>query len=217
MPIREQQDKAYVRNRLMQRIGELTHWDKASTERALEVAENAHDGHYRMSSKYDMSSPAPFIVHSMRVALILIEELHVFHPEPICAALLHDVVEDTGGQVTTFHLEKQFGRNVALMVSCVTRPVPDVNISSEQQMQIYQERIARSAKYTRVIKLAERLDNLRDLVDSPDEDFQKQYLQETVDVYLPIATKTDPTLHAELASLCEQLQQIRSVSATTSE
>jgi guanosine-3',5'-bis(diphosphate) 3'-pyrophosphohydrolase len=217
MPERERYNKGHVRNRLALCIDALRPWDQAIIIRALELAEDTHQRHFRMAPKQELSSPPSFIIHPMRVALILIEELHVFHAEPISAALLHDVVETTQGGLSTFDIEKKFGRNVALMVSCVTRPSPDAGMSKEQQIEVFQERILQSAKYTRVIKLAERLDNMRDLADCADPKFQRSYLECTVGVYLPIAEKTDPILQAALDTICRQVQAVTSAAVAASE
>jgi (p)ppGpp synthase/HD superfamily hydrolase len=147
----------------------------------------------------------------MRVALILIEELGVKERDILSAALLHDVVEDSDWQITTHDLEQKFNRSVALMVSIVTRPAPDKNIPRQQQLQTFHERIEQSNVYARVIKLAERLDNMRDLLDVDEPDFQKQYLLETWNIYVPIAANTDKTLHAKLIEICRQLGEQLSV------
>lgn len=205
MPLTDRYDKGMIRNELLLSVERLKQWDKVLITRALGLAEEVHQKHFRMPLNHEPFK-IPFIVHPLRVALILIEELRIVHPEPVSAALLHDVVEDSEGAISTFDLEKRFGRNVALMVSCMTRPAPDAGIPRQRQLEIYLERIAQSAKYTRIIKLAERLDNLRDLNASTDAQFQQDYLKQTVEVYLPIAENTDKLLHSQLESLCRQLQ-----------
>jgi len=194
-------DPALVRSRLLLAIELFKQPDKIAIERALHLAEEVH-----RNSMRSHENSQKFIVHPMRVALILIEELKISHPEPVSAALLHDVVEDEKGRYSTFDLEKKFGRNVALMVSCVTRPVPDVHIARDKQLQVYAERIAQAAKYTRIIKLAERLDNLRDLFDCGALAGRLSYIEESIQTYLPVAEKTDPMLFAELATVCNQLK-----------
>lgn len=206
MPQSERYDKGSMRSRLLLGVDSLKPWERTLIEQALHLAEEVHRDSVRNHSSQVTCTPAPFIVHPLRVALILIEELKIIHPEPVSAALLHDVVEHSRGKYSTFHLEKRFGRNVALMVSCVTRPAPDELIPRKQQMQVFHDRIAQSAKYTRIVKLAERLDNLRDLFACEDQESRCAYLCETIDTYLPIAANTDPTLHAELTTVCRQLE-----------
>ena len=198
-------DPSVVRSRLLLAIEPFKQQDKIAIEHALHTAEEAHRKSTRVACRQASGDSQKFIVHPMRVALILIEELKVLHPEPVSAAILHDVVEDEKGRYSTFDLEKKFGRNVALMVSCVTRPAPDVHIARATQLQVYAERIAQAAKYTRIIKLAERLDNLRDLFDCGVMAERLSYIDESIETYLPIAEKTDPTLFAELATVCKQL------------
>ena len=82
-------DPALVRSRLLLAIELFKQPDKIAIERALHLAEEVH----RNSMRFHENSQK-FIVHPMRVALILIEELKISHPEPVSAALLHNVVED---------------------------------------------------------------------------------------------------------------------------
>jgi hypothetical protein len=142
MPHEERQDHSFVKSRLLLSIDALKPYEKDLIKRAVSLAEEVHANHYRLPLKPNLERRTPFVVHPMRVALILIEELGINHPEPISAALLHDIVEDSSGAISTFDLEKQFGRHVALMVSCMTRPAPDPKIPGEQQMAVYYERIA---------------------------------------------------------------------------
>ncbi len=142
----------------------------------------------------------------MRVALILFEELGLRDTDALCAALLHDVVEDGNGRVTTSDLEKKFGRIIALMVSVLTKPNPDKKIPREVQLKTYHERIMQAAIPTRLVKLADRLDNMRDAIECNDVVFQKRYLIETREEYIPIAEATDEYIHAELIGLCDKLE-----------
>ena len=78
--------------------------------RAYEFAANAHRGQERVSGE-------PYIVHPMHVAYIL-TTLHL-DDETICAAFLHDVVEDT--QTTLEEIEEVFGKNVMTLIDGVTK------------------------------------------------------------------------------------------------
>jgi len=182
--------------------------DRVMITRALALAEEVHEKHFRMPYKHDPPARSPFIVHPMRVALILLEELNITHREVLSAALLHDVVEDSDPPITTHDLEQKFGRNVALIVSIITRPAPDKAIARQQQLETYYGRIAKANTYSRIIKLAERLDNLRDLLAVDNPDFQKEYLIQTWEVYMPIAQVTDHRLHASLLSVCREMEQV---------
>lgn len=202
----DRNDRGFIRNRLLLRIDDFTPADKAFLGRALTLAEEVHQGHTRKPPASDPEATRRFIVHPMRVGLILIEEMGIKNRDVIAAGLLHDVVEDSQWQLTTHDLEQRFGRNVALFVSIVTRPALDKTIPVEQQRATFYGRIGKANVYARIIKLSERLDNMRDLLDCNDLEFQKSYLLETWNVFLPIALECDPYLHGELLSTCQQLE-----------
>lgn len=201
----------------MMSIDDMKHPERVVINRALGLAEEVHNRHYRKPSRVDPYIKPKFIGHPMRVALILVEELGIKERDILAAALLHDVVEDSQWKITTYDLEKKFNRSIALMVSIVTRPAPDENIPRQQQLDTFHERIGQSNVYARVIKLAERLDNMRDLVDIEDPEFQKEYLMQTWQVFLPIAAGTDKTLHGKLLTICRQLEQQLTLSLGTPE
>lgn len=191
----------------MLRVDDLQHPKRVLLTRALALAETVHEGQFRKPSKLDPDLREPYIVHPMRVALILFEELGLKDTEAICAAILHDVVEDSAGRITTSDLERKFGRIIALMVSVLTKPVPDKKIPREAQLKTYHERIAQAAVPTRLVKLADRLDNMRECVGCNDPAFQQRYLEETRNEYLPIAEATDDYLYEELSNLCNRLEE----------
>lgn len=201
-----------LRHRLMLRVDDLQHPKRVLLTRALALAETIHEGQFRKPSKQDPDLREPYIVHPMRVALILFEELGLKDTEAICAAILHDVVEDSNGRVTTSDLERKFGRIIALMVSVLTKPAPDKKIPREAQLKTYHERIAQAAVPTRLVKLADRLDNMRECLTCNDLVFQQRYLVETRTEYLPIAEATDGYLHEELTSLCDALEELLAAS-----
>lgn len=183
-------------------IDDLAQKDKVAISRALTLAEEVHERQWRKPAQSDPYEKRPFIAHPMRVALILLTEIGVKDKDSVCAALMHDVCEQSEGTITTHHLENAFGRNLALMVSTMTEPAPDAAISRKEQLRTYHERIARASAATRVVKLAERLDNLRQSLDCAEKDWQKEYLKETAEVYLPIAEKTNSMLHQEILDQC---------------
>ena len=190
----------------MLQVDELQHPKRVLLTRALALAEQIHEGQFRKPPKIDPELREPYVIHPMRVALILFEELGLRDTDALCAALLHDVVEDGNGRVTTSDLEKKFGRIIALMVSVLTKPNPDKKIPREVQLKTYHERIMQAAIPTRLVKLADRLDNMRDAIECNDVVFQKRYLIETREEYIPIAEATDEYIHAELIGLCDKLE-----------
>jgi GTP pyrophosphokinase len=190
----------------MLQVDELQHPKRVLLTRALTLAEQIHEGQFRKPPKIDPELREPYVIHPMRVALILFEELGLRDTDALCAALLHDVVEDGNGRVTTSDLEQKFGRIIALMVSVLTKPNPDKKIPREVQLKTYHERIMQAAIPTRLVKLADRLDNMRDAIECNDAVFQKRYLIETREEYLPVAEATDEYMHDELVGLCDKLE-----------
>ena len=158
--------------------------------KAFNVASKLHEGQLRKSGE-------PYIIHPLNVAGIL-AELHV-GPDTICAGLLHDVVEDTA--CSKEELAAEFGEDIAEMVDGVTK-VGQIKFASLEQKQAtnHQHMLLAMARDIRVIivKLADRLHNIRTLGVMSDE--QKQRIgRETLEIYAPLAHKLGIfTIKAEL-------------------
>ncbi len=162
--------------------------DISLIEKGYEVAARAHSGQLRRSGE-------PYIIHPLYVAVIL-ADLEM-DKETITAGLLHDVVEDT--IMTGDELKEQFGDDVALLVDGVTK-LEKLKLSGDysDKTQVQQEMQARNlrkmflamAKDIRVIliKLADRLHNMRTLDHMPAEK-QQRIAQETLDIYSPLADR----------------------------
>lgn len=146
--------------------------------RAYEFSDRAHAGQKRQSGE-------PFIEHCLEVAFIL-AELHM-DSATIAAGLVHDVVEDTS--FTLEDLRREFGDEIAELVDAVTK-IGAVHFNSfeEQQVEYFRKMLLSMAKDIRVIliKLADRLHNMRTLEHLPPEKRQRIAL-ETRDVYCPLA------------------------------
>jgi len=147
-------------------------------EKAYYLACAAHRGQYRASGE-------EYICHPLGVAKIL-ADLQI-DALTISAALLHDVVEDTA--VSLEELEKQFSKEVALLVDGVTKLSRfEYKSKEEQQLENYRKMFLAMAKDIRVvlIKLADRLHNMRTLKHmSPEK--QKRIAQETMEIFAPLA------------------------------
>ena len=145
---------------------------------AYELANEAHAGVKR-------SSGEPYITHPIAVACILLE--FCMDTDTLCAALLHDVVEDTDTSLET--IRKKFGDDVANLVDGVTKigQVP-LNTKEEQQAENIRKILMAMSKDIRVIliKLADRLHNMRTIMYRPPEKQRKKAL-ETMNFYAPIA------------------------------
>ena len=160
--------------------------DISLIEKAYNQAAEAHKDQLRKSGE-------PYIIHPLCVAIIL-ADLEM-DKETIAAGLLHDVVEDT--ICTKEEIEDYFGADVALLVDGVTKltalqlSTDNTNKTQEQidmQAQNLRKMFLAMAKDIRVIliKLADRLHNMRTLGHMPPEK-QQRIAQETLDIYSPIA------------------------------
>jgi GTP diphosphokinase / guanosine-3',5'-bis(diphosphate) 3'-diphosphatase len=150
--------------------------DLAVIERAYEVAERAHRGQLRKSGD-------AYITHPLAVTTILAEL--GMTPSTLAAALLHDTVEDTAyglGQ-----LEKDFGREVAMLVDGVTK-LDKVTYGDAAQAETVRKMVVAMAKDIRVlvIKLADRLHNARTWRYVSVESAQRK-ARETLEIYAPLA------------------------------
>lgn len=155
--------------------------DISMIEKAYKVARDAHEGQARKSGE-------PYIIHPLCVAIILADlELD---KETIVAGLLHDVVEDT--VMTTEEIEKEFSKEVALLVDGVTKlgqlsyDADKVEVQAENLRKMF----LAMAKDIRVIliKLADRLHNMRTLKYMAPEK-QKEKARETMEIYAPLAQR----------------------------
>lgn len=151
-----------------------------SVRRAYFYAEQAHDGQLRRSGD-------PYVTHPLAVASIL-GEMHMDH-QSLMAAMLHDVIEDTG--ITKTAIKSQFGNSVADLVDGVSK-LNKITFSSraEAQAENFQKMAMAMAKDLRVIlvKIADRLHNMRTLdVLAPDK--KRRIARETLDIYAPIANR----------------------------
>lgn len=146
--------------------------------RAYEVARRAHEGQVRQSGD-------DYIEHPLQVALIL-AELHL-DPATLAAALLHDVVEDTS--ITLDEIRAQFGDEVAALVDGLTK-LARIQFRSreEEQVENLRKMFFAMAKDLRVIliKLADRLHNMRTLKYLPDER-RRPFARETLEIFAPLA------------------------------
>jgi len=198
-----------LRHRLLLSIEQFPVLDKVMLGKALATAEEVHLGQYRKASKENPQQGAPYIVHPMRVALVIVEELELKEPLAVATALLHDSVEMSNGRLTISHVEETFGRPIAMMVSILTKPPLKADtpfVEREQKLKIYRERITHASVEAKLVKLADRLDNLRDSQHILDKGFQMRYLKETRDFYLPMAEATDQYLVDEMGVACERLE-----------
>ena len=150
------------------------------------------DRAYRFAAEYHRDqrrrSGEPYINHPVEVALILAHDLRM-DEDTICAALLHDTVEDT--PATKDQIAELFGETVADLVDGVTK-LTSIQVSSMDAKQAWNLRkmflaMSRDIRVV-IIKLADRLHNMRTLAALP-PDRRLFKARETMDVYAPLADR----------------------------
>lgn len=146
--------------------------------RAYAFAHAKHEGQLRKSGE-------PYITHPVAVAKVIAEMR--LDASSVCAALLHDVVEDC--DVGHAEMTERFGAEIAFLVDGVTK-LGRVNFSSkeDQQAESFRKMLVAMARDIRVllVKLADRLDNMRTLEHMKPE-AQVRIAQETMEIYAPLA------------------------------
>jgi GTP pyrophosphokinase len=165
--------------------------DLALIERAYLVAEKAHGTQTRKSGD-------PYITHPLAVASILADI--GMTESTLCAALLHDTVEDT--PYTLDELRNDFGEEVALLVDGVTK-LDKVKYGASAQSETIRKMIVAMSRDIRVlvIKLADRLHNMRTLRYLK-QDTQERKARETLEIFAPLAHRLGMnTLKWELEDL----------------
>jgi GTP pyrophosphokinase len=150
--------------------------DLRMIERAYEVAELRHRGQLRKSGD-------PFITHPLAVTTILAEL--GMTPPTLCAALLHDTVEDTDYKLT--ELRAEFGDEIADLVDGVTK-LDKVKYGESAQAETVRKMVVAMARDIRVlvIKLADRLHNMRTIRYLRQEK-QEQKARECLEIFAPLA------------------------------
>ncbi len=154
----------------------LTEYD--ALFKAYNFAKDAHEGQKRASGE-------PYFIHPCAVAEILVDL--GLDSATVTAALLHDIIEDTA--VTMEQLQKEFGDEVATLVSGVTKLDKIVFKShEEEEAENFRKIFVAMAKDIRVIiiKLADRLHNMRSL-NFLSEERQSRMARETLEIFCPLA------------------------------
>ena len=147
---------------------------------AYEYSERLHEGQFRQSGE-------PYISHPVAVARI-VGELGL-DTDSICAALLHDTVEDCADKTNLEILSKMFGSNIAMLVDGLTKII-QVQVADKEEAHIENIRkmLLAMNRDIRVIfiKLCDRLHNMRTLA-AKKEDRQRAIALETMYIYAPLA------------------------------
>lgn len=161
----------------------------AKVNKAYNFARNAHEGQKR---KYTGN---PYIVHPCEVAKIVSGVEHT--EDMLCAALLHDVVEDCG--VAYSGLEEVFGEEVALLVYWLSDKSKPEDGNRAYRKEIDRIWISVADPQAKTIKLADLISNTKSIVEH-DKEFAKVYIKEK-ELLLEVLTEGDATLYKQAYEL----------------
>ena len=151
-----------------------------AVRRSYYYAQQAHDGQLRSSGEH-------YVTHPLAVATIL-ANMHMDH-QSLMAAMLHDVIEDTG--IPKEAIVAQFGESVAELVDGVTKLTQmKFGTKAEAQAENFRKMAMAMARDIRVIlvKLADRLHNMRTL-GALNPEKRRRIAKETLEIYAPIANR----------------------------
>jgi GTP diphosphokinase / guanosine-3',5'-bis(diphosphate) 3'-diphosphatase len=139
--------------------------------KATAFAANKHRNQRRKDAE-----ASPYINHPIALADVLANEGRVEDPTVLCAAILHDTIEDT--ETTVEELERHFGSEVTAIVLEVTDDKALAKHLRKQHQIDHAPHISRQAK---LVKLADKICNLRDILDSPPADWSSERKREYLD------------------------------------
>jgi guanosine-3',5'-bis(diphosphate) 3'-pyrophosphohydrolase len=162
--------------------------------RALAFAAEKHRNQRRMDAE-----KTPYINHPVALVDVLVNEGGVTNTETLCAALLHDTLEDT--ETTAEELRRHFGATVTRLVQEVS---DDKNLCWRERKRLQVERAPHASPPAQRIKLADKICNLRDLVAAP----PPAWLPERRREYFEWANAVVDTIRAANSTLAERFDHI---------
>ena len=169
--------------------------DEDLINRAYVYAMMAHGSQTRASGD-------PYFSHPLEVAGILTEMK--LDTASICTALLHDVVEDTGKPLS--EIERLFGKDIARLVDGVTKLGKlELQEKGAEQAENFRKLLVAMSEDIRVllVKLADRLHNMRTMHHIPSEEKRRKKAMETIEIYAPLAERIGVhQIKDELEDLC---------------
>lgn len=154
----------------------------------LKLIEKALDLAYKYHGKQTRASGEPYITHPIAVAEIIVDMN--LDSASVITALLHDTVEDT--DLTIEQVEEEFGKDVASLVAGVTK-LTRLEFKSDQikQAENFRKLLLAMSEDIRVllVKLADRLHNMRTIDFLPSEEKRQKISLETMEIYAPLAER----------------------------
>ncbi|MBI5207944.1 MAG: HD domain-containing protein [Candidatus Firestonebacteria bacterium] len=160
---------------------------------------------FQLHKKEKRAGGEPYIVHPFRIAISLILEFSITQPEIIIAGLLHDILENTN--YNPLELKKKFGNNIHKIVNTLTRKRSRPK-TGDRLSDAYYQNIIKCGNDCLIIKLADKLDNLRDALNHPNVIKRKLYVKESYEVFLPLMQSLgDKSLYQKIKVLFEEAME----------
>jgi guanosine-3',5'-bis(diphosphate) 3'-pyrophosphohydrolase len=172
--------------------------DLALVLRALHFAADKH----RAQRRKDVAA-SPYINHPIALAETLVTVGGVRDAVTLAAAILHDTIEDT--ETTGEEIESLFGAEIRAVVEEVT---DDTTLPAEARKRMQVERASRKSPRARLVKLADKICNVRDLVEAPPADWSVERKRRYVEWARAVIAElrgSNPALEARFDELCERV------------
>jgi len=179
-----------LQKRLIDHVGTDT-WPPVHD--ALVMASERHAGQRRKGKS------EPYLTHPVRTALILCELAELKGAAMLCAALLHDLVEDTA--TTLDEIEDRFGSQVGDLVRALTFPPLKPGESKLARNLRYFEHLRWEGRDAQIVKSADRLDNLLTMEGAFTPERAVEYLRETRDGLIPLTLACNTALYHALVEV----------------
>lgn len=136
----------------------------------------AFAAHKHRDQRRKDNNASPYINHPIALATVLCNEGGITDVNVLCAALLHDTIEDT--ETTPAELTKLFGKTISDLVMEVT---DDKSLPKAERKRLQIEHAANASFEAKLVKLADKISNLRDIANCPPADWDSNRKQEYFD------------------------------------
>lgn len=140
--------------------------DRNSSPVSIVIAASAFAAYKHRDQRRKGAEASPYINHPIAVANVLANEAGVTDAAVLAAALLHDTIEDT--DTTPKELEAEFGHEIAAIVLEVT---DDKSLPKQERKRLQIEHAATVSRAAKLVKLADKICNVRDMSESPPVDW----------------------------------------------
>jgi len=140
--------------------------ERTSSPVSIVIAASAFAAYKHRDQRRKGAEASPYINHPIAVANVLANEAGITDAAILAAALLHDTIEDT--DTTPMELEAKFGPEIAAIVLEVS---DDKSLAKQERKRLQIEHAAALSRHAKLVKLADKICNVRDMKESPPVDW----------------------------------------------